>query len=206
MSDAYLGSRLNYDRGTLDQAPDDPVEFLKRWLAEAAAESVMEPTAMCLSTVDLDGRPSSRMVLMRGLDARGLVFYTNYLSRKGRELAANPHGAVCFWWCALERQVRVEGKIEKVSPEESDIYFYGRPASSRRASAASPQSEPVDSAEALQALLDSTPEEPERPDHWGGYRLIPTAFEFWQGRPARLHDRFRCVRIEHEWVSQRLAP
>lgn len=208
MSDAFLGSRLTYARQGLGEQDllDDPVALLQAWLRDAEAENVLEPTAMCLATADPSGMPNARMVLLRQLDSRGLVFFTNYLSAKGQELEACPHAAACFWWGPLERQVRVRGRVEKVSAEESDAYFASRPPDSRRASAASPQSQPVASAEELRMLLEATPEAPDRPEHWGGFRLIPCEFEFWQGRPARLHDRFRYTLAEGKWRVARLAP
>lgn len=208
MSDAFLGSRLTYARQGLGEQDllDDPVALLQAWLRDAEAENVLEPTAMCLATADPSGMPNARMVLLRQLDSRGLVFFTNYLSAKGQELEACPQAAACFWWGPLERQVRARGRIEKVSAEESDAYFASRPPDSRRASAASPQSQPVASAEELRMLLEATPEAPDRPEHWGGFRLIPCEFEFWQGRPARLHDRFRYTLAEGKWSVARLAP
>lgn len=201
-----------YTHGFLeeDSLAASPFDQLRRWLEEAEAGGAVEPAAMCVSTVGPDGRPSSRFVLLRGLDERGLTFFTNYESRKGHELAANPFACIAFWWGALERQVRVEGRVEKVDPAESDAYFHGRPRASQLASAASPQSQVVSSREELERhvsdLAARHPDEVPRPDSWGGYRLVPDRFEFWQGRPARLHDRFR-YRLEAEaWLIERLGP
>jgi len=212
VADAFLGSRSNYSHGQLNETDLDPVPFrqLQQWLDEAHAQGLLEPTAMTLATVSDAGRPSCRVVLLRGLNARGLVFFTNYLSRKGREIESNPAACVCFWWGDLERQVRVEGRIERVSPTESDAYFAARPRASQIASAASPQSQPVPNREALEACVSqleaASGETVARPDHWGGYRLVPDRWEFWQGRESRLHDRFCVTRTEHGWVTQRLAP
>ena len=181
----------------------DPFLMFREWLGTARDENVVEPEAFCLSTATADGRPSARMLLLRGVD-HGLLFYTNYLSRKGRELTENPFAAMTFWWGDLERQVRIEGEVHQVTAEESDAYFVSRPASSRQASAASPQSQVVSGRDELEERVAA--EGTDRPDHWGGYRLVPTAFEFWQGRPSRLHDRFRFSKVENGWLIERLAP
>lgn len=212
MSDAYLGVRANYDRADLEpeHLDPDPTVQLRRWIDDAMREGVIEPNAMCLATADSDGQPHSRIVLLRGLDERGLTFFTNYESRKGRDLGDNPHASVCFWWGLTERQVRVEGVVAKVSIEESDAYFASRPRESQLASASSPQSQVVASREELESrmadLALSSPEQVARPGNWGGYRLVPARFEFWQGRPARLHDRLVYVRTAEAWAIQRLAP
>ncbi len=208
MSDAFLGSRLEYARDGLDvgNLHTDPVEQLRVWLDDAIREGVLEPTAMCLATADATGYPSSRMVLMRGLDERGLTFYTNYQSQKGEDLTSNPRASVCFWWGLLERQVRVRGAVEVLSAGESDAYFMARPPGSRKASAASPQSSVVSDRQELERLLEATPDDVNRPAHWGGYLLRPEEFEFWQGRPARLHDRFRYRLDGGLWLIERLAP
>lgn len=215
MSDAFLGPRFDYLRDELsgDLLPEDPFELLEVWLAEAAVGGEREPTAMALSTVSADGHPSSRMVLVRGID-HGLAFYTNYLSRKGLELAGNPRASGLFWWG--ERQVRVEGTVEKLTAEQSDAYFSSRPLDSQLASAVSPQSQEIETREeleseidALRARLAQDPEgrdAPARPEHWGGYRLVPDRIEFWQGRAARLHDRFVYERKGKGWRVARLAP
>ena len=201
-----------YRKGTLDESalPDDPIQGLSAWLDDAKASGAPEPTAMCLATAGLDAQPSARFVLLRGIDVRGLAFYTHYASRKGEELDDNPRVAAAFWWPSLERQVRVEGAVERVSPEESDAYFAGRPLESRYASAASPQSREVADREELETLVEALkveyPGGPPRPEGWGGFRIVPDRIEFWQGRPARLHDRFLYERTADDWSVVRLAP
>lgn len=204
--------RLSYEAGELgdDDTLADPTAQFARWFADAAGLGHVEANAMTLATVDGRGRPSARIVLLKEFDERGLVWYTNYDSRKGRELAANPNAALLFHWQPLERQVRVEGVVEPVSAAESDAYFAVRPLGSRLGAWASPQSEPVDSREALAQAYDEAAarhgQNPPRPQHWGGFRLVPEAWEFWQGRPSRLHDRIRYRRDAGQWVRQRLAP
>ena len=205
--------RKSYERAELDEAHSagSPLEQFERWLDEAVAAKVPEPTAMTLATVGPHGRPSTRVVLLKGCDARGFVWYTNYESRKGQELAANPHAALQLHWVELERVVRVEGRVEKTSAEESDAYYRTRPLDSRIGAWASPQSKVITSRVALvteaarigaKFLLD-----PPRPPHWGGYRLVPDTFEFWQGRKSRLHDRLRYVlQDDGAWLRERLAP
>ncbi len=205
----YDGGHSEYNSGKLDieDLKVDPFEMLQDWLDAAKAAKVTEPTAMTLATATLEATPSARVVLLRGLDT-GLVFYTNYQSRKGTELTENPKAAACLWWAALERQVRVEGEVVPVSAEESDAYFASRPKDSRAASAASPQSQIIPNRESIEKLMQEYLELDTiaRPEHWGGYRLIPSYFEFWQGRKARLHDRFCYVRAGDEWLIHRLAP
>jgi len=204
--------RKDYSQASLDIADvdRDPLAQFARWLQEAIDARLPEPTAMTLATVDPAGRPSARIVLLKGCDARGFAFYTNYDSRKGRELAANPHAALLFHWVELERQVRIEGRIARVAAEESDAYYAVRPLGSRVGAWASPQSEEIpDRAWLEQREADarrSLGEHPDRPPFWGGYRLEPDALEFWHGRPSRLHDRVLYRRGTPHWAIVRLAP
>ncbi|NYT85316.1 pyridoxamine 5'-phosphate oxidase [Pollutimonas harenae] len=188
----------------------DPFEQFTLWFNDALTAKVAEPNAMTLATTTLAGKPSARIVLLKGFDQQGFVFYTNYLSRKGHELAENPNASLLFFWPALERQIRIEGVIEKASAAESDSYFQSRPLGSRIGAWVSPQSQPITRAE-LEAraaeLSKSLGAEPARPEHWGGYRLNPDRVEFWQGRPSRLHDRLVFQRDESQvWSHIRLAP
>jgi pyridoxamine 5'-phosphate oxidase len=207
-----VSDRYEYVKGRLmeSDASPNPFEQFAHWLQEAISAKVVEPTAMCLSTVGEGGRPSSRIVLLRGQDERGFTFFTNYLSRKGEEIGENRFACLNFWWGSLERQIRIEGWAEKVSADESDAYWNTRPYDSQLASAASPQSQVVESRETLTALVhrvqQENPELVERPSHWGGYRLVPERFEFWQGGPARLHDRLVYRLQGSAWVIERLAP
>ena len=206
--------RREYMRAELteDAAAADPVRQLAAWLEEAAAAGVTEPNAMTLATASADGVPSARMVLLKGVDDRGLVFYTNYGSRKGDELAANPRAALVLYWAPLERQVRVEGRVEKVPREESAAYFASRPRGSRLGALASPQSDVVASRSVLEERLAELEaahpgEDVPLPDNWGGYLVVPEVVELWQGRPNRLHDRLR-YRADGRggWIRERLAP
>lgn len=205
--------RKEYVRGHLLEAdaPADPFTLFGAWLANAAESGVREPNAMTLATVTAQGRPAARVVLLKGYDARGFSFYTNYLSHKGQELEANPWAALCFWWGALERQIRIEGAVEKLPEAESDAYFVSRPLGARLGAWASPQSEVISSREELEArLVDAEVRfaggEPPRPPHWGGYLVRPDLFEFWQGGLNRLHDRLRYTRTAGGWLLDRLAP
>ena len=208
-------ARKSYERDALDEhgIASDPFHQFTTWYDEAVAAGLPEPEAMTLSTATLEGRPSARIVLLRGYDERGFCFFSNYASQKGRELAANPHAAVTFHWVELERQVRIVGRVEKLSASESDAYFQSRPSQSRIGAWSSPQSEVIASRDTLEQLVKEYQEKYSdesaipRPEHWGGYRVIPERIEFWQGRPSRLHDRLRFSRIEQEaWTLERLAP
>ena len=204
--------RKSYGRAELDEAhsQDDPLDQFRRWLDEAIKAQMPEPTAMTLATVGGDLRPSTRVVLLKGLDEQGLVWYTNYQSRKGRELAGNPYGALQFHWLELERVVRIEGLVEKASDAESDAYFQSRPLDSRIGAWASPQSQVIQGRTSLVASAARYAAQfllaPPRPPHWGGYRLRPDAWQFWQGRPSRLHDRLRYRLDGDRWIKERLAP
>lgn len=205
--------RKSYERAELNEEASqaDPLQQFDQWLKEAIAAEVPEPNAMTLATVAGNGRPSTRIVLVKGYDKRGIVWYTNYDSRKGRELAANSFAALQFHWVELERVVRIEGVVEKVSAEESDAYFHSRPLDSRIGAWASPQSEVISGRSVLVANAATYGAkfllQPPRPPHWGGYRLRPDNWQFWQGRKSRLHDRLRyTLQDGGGWLRERLAP
>jgi pyridoxamine 5'-phosphate oxidase len=205
--------RREYAREGLAEADvdADPVVQFGRWFEQAEQGGLLEPHAMTLATATPDGRPSARMVLLRGFDQRGFCFYTNYQSRKGDELAANPRAALVFWWDKLERQVRIEGRVERTSRAESEAYFSSRPPGSQLSAAASPQSRVIDGRATLERRVTelATGQRDGRvplPEFWGGYRLAHEVVEFWQGRPNRLHDRLRYRRAGSGWKLERLAP
>ena len=212
LSSSIADLRKSYERAELseDASHADPLLQFDQWLREAIAAQVPEPNAMTLATVGGDLRPSTRIVLIKGYDEQGIIWFTNYDSRKGRQLAGNPYAALQFHWVELERVVRIEGVVEKDSAEESDAYFHSRPLDSRIGAWASPQSQVIAGRHVLvanaakygaQFLL-----QPPRPPHWGGYRLVPQQWEFWQGRKSRLHDRLRYRLDGTDWVRERLAP
>ena len=207
--------RRDYSRHGLHESEvdPDPIVQFDAWFRQAQAAGLMEPNAMTLATADADGRPSARIVLLKGYDERGFCFFTSYLGRKARELAANPHAALVFHWVELERQVRIDGAVERVEPELSDEYFLRRPRESRLAARCAPQSDIIPSRETLETAYRREAAEFEgrevvRPETWGGYRVVPHAIEFWQGRPSRLHDRieFRRDAPADPWTIVRLAP
>jgi pyridoxamine 5'-phosphate oxidase len=204
--------RKSYEQAELDEAAsaNAPLQQFDKWMQEAVAGHLPEPNAMTLATVGTDGRPSTRVVLIKGYDERGIVWYTNYESRKARELAANPQAALQFHWVELERVVRIEGTVEFTSAQESDAYYATRPLDSRLGAWASPQSQVIGSRALLVANAAKAAARhglhPPRPPHWGGYRLVPDTWEFWQGRKSRLHDRLRYRLEGKTWVRERLAP
>jgi pyridoxamine 5'-phosphate oxidase len=206
IGDEYAGVPLD----PVDCDADPIVEF-RAWFDAAVAAQVPSVNAMTLATVDENGRPSARIVLLKEIDDRGLVFFTNYDSRKGKHLAANPHAALVVFWEPMHRQVRIEGSVERITAAESDAYFATRPRGSQLGAIASPQSQPIQSRAILEdriaalavTLGDATPP---RPEHWGGYRVLPELVEFWQGQPSRLHDRVRYTRGTGTWLRDRLAP
>jgi pyridoxamine 5'-phosphate oxidase len=207
------GLRREYSRASLSEEDvyPNPVEQFSKWFSEAISAKVPEANAMSLSTVGAGGRPSSRIVLIKDFDQRGFTFFTNYDSRKGLEVAENQYAALLFYWIELERQVRIEGRVERISAVESDSYFHSRPLNSRIGAIASAQSRPVSSREALETQVEEVQrkygENPVRPAHWGGYRLVPDYLEFWQGRPSRLHDRITYrLQADGSWQRQRLQP
>jgi pyridoxamine 5'-phosphate oxidase len=205
--------RAAYARAVLDErsAEDDAIEQFGVWFREALAAEIPEPNACTLATVTRGCQAAARVILLKGFDYDGFVFYTNYASRKARELEAHEHAALVFWWIELERQVRIEGVVERVADEESDVYWATRPRGSQLGAWASEQSEAITSRAALERTLAEVTERYRghpvpRPPHWGGYRLQPSCVEFWQGRPDRLHDRLLYTRAGHGWEIKRLAP
>jgi len=212
LSSSIADLRKSYERAELSESASNqnPLQQFDQWLQEAVRAQVPEPNAMTVATVSGDLRPSTRIVLIKGYDERGIVWYTNYDSRKGQQLAGNPFAALQFHWVELERVVRIEGRVEKVSAEESDAYFASRPLDSKIGAWASPQSQVISGRGVLvanaakysaQFLLN-----PPRPPHWGGFRLVPERWEFWQGRKSRLHDRLSYRQEGQQWIRERLAP
>lgn len=212
MPNSITDLRVDYTRGALDETSvgAEPFALFQHWLDDAIAENLSEPNAMIVATAALDGKPSARVMLLRGLDGRGFVFFTNYASRKGKEIAQNPFASLVFFWQPLFRQIRVEGRIERVSAQESDAYFDSRPRGNQLSAAASPQSIVIPDREFLEnrvAELDTRYPKILRPPQWGGYRVVPDVIEFWQGRESRLHDRLRYTRTkDNAWKMERLAP
>jgi pyridoxamine 5'-phosphate oxidase len=204
--------RKNYQHAELleSNAAKHPLQQFTTWLNQALEAEIPEANAMTLATVSSSLRPSTRVVLIKGYDEQGIVWFTNYDSRKGRELAGNPFAALQFHWVELERVVRIEGRVEKISEADSDTYYHSRPVESRIGAWASPQSQTIASREWLQQELknyaDKFQQQPPRPPHWGGYRLVPDSWEFWQGGGARLHDRLRYIKQQDQWLMDRLAP
>jgi pyridoxamine 5'-phosphate oxidase len=210
--DSIADLRTEYSHASLSESEvdADPIRQFSQWFQEALKAKVPEANAMSVATVAPNGRPSSRILLIKDVDQRGFTWYTNYDSRKGRELAQNPYAALLFHWIELERQVRIEGRVERVSAAESDAYFNSRPLPSRRGAIASAQSNPIADRAALEAQYAEVTlqygEQPPRPAHWGGFRLVPDSIEFWQGRPSRLHDRILYTSVNGRWQRQRLQP
>lgn len=209
------GLREDYRRSSLteNEIKDKPFEQFKLWFENALEAKIPEPNAMVVASVSKEGMPSARVVLLKGFDERGFVFYTNYESQKGRELAHNPGCALVFNWLELERQIRIEGQAEKLSPEDSESYFHKRPKKSQIGAWASPQSQVIENREVLENNFSdlearyADAEQLPRPEHWGGFRVVPSRIEFWQGRSGRLHDRLNFTRNpEGEWAMSRLAP
>lgn len=206
--------RRNYILHRLDEEDtgNDPIAFFEKWLEQAIEVQTSEPTAMMLSTADEKGRPSSRMVLLKGLVKGSFRFFTNYNSLKGKQIKRNPYGSILFFWPELERQVRIQGKMEKISEDDSDEYFNSRPLESRISAVISPQSEVIPGRGYLESLMMAKKQELgndqqiTRPKHWGGYDLKPSKIEFWQGRESRLHDRILFLRLRNKWIRERLAP
>jgi pyridoxamine 5'-phosphate oxidase len=206
-----LGSQYDGEPLDPDTCDPDPIVEVRNWMQAAVDAGLATPNAMTLATVDVRGRPAARIVLLKEIDARGFVFYTNYESRKGRDLAAHPTAALVLYWERLHRQVRIEGSIERVAEADSDAYFATRPRGSPRGAIASPQSRPIASRGELEARVAAVAQElgdvaPSRPAHWGGYRVVPDMVELWQGQQARLHDRVCYRKDADRWLRDRLAP
>ena len=199
------------DLNEIEVDPNPVIQFQK-WFDQACSTDIPEANAMTIATVNSEGKPSARIVLLKGYDQKGFVFYTNYNSQKGQELTANPHAAIVFWWAQLERQVRITGSVEKISARESDEYFHSRPLGSRLGAWTSNQSEIISSREVLEQRLEELQVKYQnldvpRPSHWGGFRVIPAEIEFWQGRSSRLHDRLLYTQADDgSWKIQRLSP
>jgi pyridoxamine 5'-phosphate oxidase len=204
--------RRDYARESLSErdVAADPIAQFEKWFAQALSAGMIEPNAMTLATSTRDGHPSARIVLLKGFDAKGFVFFTDYRSRKGTELEANPYVSLCFWWGELQRQVRITGTVARASREESEAYYRTRPHGSRIGAWASHQSAPLASREPLELevkrLEAKYPDDVPLPPHWGGYRVTPETIEFWQGRPSRLHDRIVYTRSGNAWTIGRLSP
>ncbi|MEL7426293.1 MAG: pyridoxamine 5'-phosphate oxidase [Bacteroidota bacterium] len=207
-----LREDYNRDQLTMDQTDADPLVQFQRWFKTAQESTVKEPNAMTLATVGADGRPKARIVLLKQVDGDGFIFYTNYDSQKGQDMAANPFASLVFFWDVLQRQVRVAGRVEKITAEESEAYFQSRPKGSQIGATVSPQSQVIPDRDGLKtkvAELEALYAEAEKlplPNNWGGYRLVPDKVEFWQGRSSRLHDRIRYRLVDGAWERERLAP
>lgn len=214
MDTSVANLRQDYTKAGLREIDlaTDPFKQFKTWFDQALNAQLPEPNAMTLATSTVEGKPSARMVLLKDFSDRGFVFYTNYLSHKGQELATNPQAALVFWWAQLERQVRIEGKVCQVSPQESDEYFHSRPINSQLGAWVSNQSQIVNSREVLEQRQEELIVQYEqqiipRPPHWGGFQVVPTEIEFWQGRPSRLHDRLLYrLQEDNSWLIERLSP
>lgn len=212
-TEAIQSLRQEYRSAMLTEkdASVDPIVQFRKWFEEAVNANIYEPNVMTLATADRNGKPSARIVLLKGMDEMGFCFYSNYLSKKGKEMKKNPQACLVFFWPELERQVRIEGRIEKLDKETSEAYFHSRPKASQIGAVVSPQSQPIPNREQLeqkatQFAKEYADKEIPKPAHWGGYILKPTMIEFWQGRESRLHDRLSYQLIEKKWRRERLAP